>query len=81
MYGRVLGRLAISRSFGDFDCKNIEIANPDDPEGPKVVRNFIMVEPEIHVIDIASTHDEFILLASDGLFDRFNSQQCIDAIR
>ena len=24
VYGRVLGRLAISRAFGDFDCKKIE---------------------------------------------------------
>lgn len=58
MYGRVLGRLAISRAFGDYDCKNIEMPkkglngeeNCDDEE--KVIRNFIMSEPEIHVMDI-----------------------------
>lgn len=32
MYGRVLGRLAISRSFGDFDCKNIEMPQDGDSE-------------------------------------------------
>lgn len=32
VYGRVLGRLAISRAFGDFDCKNIEMTDNDaDP--------------------------------------------------
>ena len=30
VYGRVLGRLAISRAFGDFDCKNIEMNVPDE---------------------------------------------------
>lgn len=81
MYGRVLGRLAISRAFGDFDCKNIEmnaseeggLANNDDDGGEKVIRNFIMSEPEIRLIDINPKTDDFILLASDGLFDRFTS--------
>lgn len=25
VFGRVLGRLAVTRAFGDFDCKNIEV--------------------------------------------------------
>ena len=32
-----------------------------------------MSEPEIRVIDINPQIDEFVLLASDGLFDRFSS--------
>lgn len=77
MYGRVLGRLAISRSFGDYDCKNIEIEdkNGEDPS-KKVIRNFIMSEPEIRVVDLQPT-DDFFLLASDGLFDRFSSKECV----
>ena len=70
MYGRVLGRLAISRAFGDFDCKNIEMnvsdennqipgTNPDGTE--KVFRNFIMSEPEIRMVDINPQSDDFIL--------------------
>ena len=84
VYGRVLGRLAISRSFGDYDCKNIEINENEDPEtktgGNKVIRNFIMSEPEIRVIDINTSTDDFFLLASDGLFDRFSSQECCKVI-
>ena len=90
MYGRVLGRLAISRAFGDFDCKNIEMnvsdennqvpgSNPDG--GEKVFRNFIMSEPEIRVVDINPASDDFLLLASDGLFDRFNSKECVQVVR
>lgn len=55
VYGRVLGRLAISRAFGDFDCKGIE-TNAHEDEGlgsdQKVVRNFISSEPEIRVVDL-----------------------------
>ena len=37
------------------------------------VRSFILSEPEIRVVDLNPTQDEFMLLASDGLFDRLNS--------
>ena len=90
VYGRVLGRLAISRAFGDFDCKNIEMTITQDnnqvpgsssQEGEKVIRNFILSEPEIRVVDIDTTQDDFIILASDGLFDRFSSQECVQVTR
>jgi len=51
--------LAISRAFGDFDCKNIEMPPEATEAGgagengdEKIIRNFIMSEPEIRVIDI-----------------------------
>jgi hypothetical protein len=40
----VLGRLAVSRAFGDFDCKNIEVTNE---ENEKEIKNFVLVEPEV----------------------------------
>ena len=76
--GRVLGRLAITRAFGDFECKNIEIQNKDT--GETEVKSFILSEPEISEIQIDSKEDEFILLASDGLFDRYSSQEVVDSV-
>ena len=46
----------------------------------KVVRNFIMSEPEIRVLDINPATDDFFLLASDGLFDRFSSKEACKII-
>ena len=85
VYGRVLGRLAISRAFGDFDCKNIEMPqkNLDGTEipGEKVIRSFVLSEPEIRVVDLDPKRDDFFLLASDGLFDRFSSQECVKLVK
>ena len=39
-----MGRLAVSRAFGDFDCKNIEVISENEE---KVVKNFILIEPEV----------------------------------
>ena len=46
----------------------------------KVIRNFIMSEPEIRVVDIDPSTDDYFLLASDGLFDRFSSKECCKVI-
>lgn len=81
VYGRVLGRLAISRALGDYDCKNIEMNEVEgDPNSKKVIRSFISNEPEIRSIDINPATDDFFLLASDGLYDRFSSKECCKVI-
>jgi serine/threonine protein phosphatase PrpC len=78
VFGRVLGRLAITRAFGDFECKDLEVQNKDT--GEKEIKNFIISEPEIREIKIEPSKDQFIVLASDGLFDRYSSQEAVDSI-
>lgn len=63
---RVLpGRLSVSRTFGDCQAKMEKYGgNP----------NVIVVDPEIHEVDISDDKHDFILLACDGIFDRLNSE-------
>ncbi|KAL0585339.1 hypothetical protein ABG067_004871 [Albugo candida] len=63
--GRLDGILAISRGFGD-------LAHKQD--------GHLISDPDVfeHVIGVK---DEFLLLASDGLFDVLNSQQAVNLIR
>lgn len=35
-------------------------------------------EPEIRITSLNPEADDFLILASDGLFDRFSSEECID---
>lgn len=78
VFGRVLGRLAITRAFGDFECKDLEVTNKDT--GEKEIKSFIISEPEVREIKIDPRDDEFILLASDGLYDRYSSQEVVDSV-
>ena len=68
----------MTRAFGDFDCKNIEVSNEEEE---KEIQNFVLIEPEIRCCTIDHTKDDFILLASDGLFDRFTSQECVSIVK
>ncbi|KAH0479298.1 MAG: hypothetical protein KVP17_000400 [Porospora cf. gigantea B] len=67
---RVLGRLAVSRALGDREYKRVGTG----------VQPLIVSEPEVRV-EAMNEHDEFILVACDGLFDVFSSQQAIDFCR
>ncbi|GAB9465159.1 hypothetical protein Gpo141_00002576 [Globisporangium polare] len=63
--GRLDGILAISRGFGD-------LAHKQD--------GHLIATPDIYE-RVVSDEDEFLLLASDGLFDVLSSQQCVNFIR
>ncbi|EER06725.1 Protein phosphatase 2C, putative [Perkinsus marinus ATCC 50983] len=70
-FGRVLGKLAVSRAFGDLEYKT---GLPDD-QPPLVIP-----DPEIHA-DFIKDEDEFIVIACDGLFDVLSSQEVVDFVR
>jgi protein phosphatase 2C family protein 2/3 len=65
--GRVNGLLAVARSLGD---KEMKIGKNKGPVTPY---------PEISKVEITSD-DEFIILASDGLYDVFSSQEAVNFV-
>lgn len=92
LHKRVMGELAITRAFGDKSFKMgikamleeeaEELAGASD--GSDQVKDLtaplVSAEPEIASM-ILSHNDEFLLLACDGLFDVFRSQDAIALAR
>lgn len=72
----MLGKLAVTRAFGDFECKQIKIT--DEATQQQSIRDFVLNEPEIRITTLNPEADDFLILASDGLYDRFSSEECID---
>ena len=72
MYGplRVFpGRLSVCRTFGDVEAKNEKLGgNP----------NVVIAEPDIFIFDIDDDMD-FIILGSDGIYDKMSSEDVIKA--
>lgn len=61
------GRLSVSRTFGDVEAKLEKYGgNP----------NVVISEPEIKSFKIIDDHD-FIVLASDGIFDKLSSRDVV----
>jgi len=69
-FSRVLGRLAVSRAFGDEEYKML-------PEGSNANGPLLIVDPEIR-IEKLTPQDEFLFLGCDGIFDVFTSQEAVD---
>ncbi|XP_072789589.1 protein phosphatase 1L isoform X1 [Taeniopygia guttata] len=63
---RVQGILAMSRSLGDYPLKNLNVVIPD---------------PDILSFDLDKLQPEFMILASDGLWDAFSNEEAVRFIK
>lgn len=63
---RVQGILAMSRSLGDYPLKNLNVVIPD---------------PDILAFDLDKLQPEFMILASDGLWDAFSNEEAVRFIK
>ncbi|XP_066508382.1 protein phosphatase 1L isoform X2 [Hoplias malabaricus] len=63
---RVQGILAMSRSLGDYPLKNLNVLIPD---------------PDVLTFDLDKLQPEFMILASDGLWDAFSNEEAVRFIR
>lgn len=75
---RVMGSLAITRAFGDRQLKTL---NKSTAPAIGFNRDILTVEPEIAIADIYVDIDEFVVLATDGLWDVMSSQDVTSMIR
>ncbi|KAJ8613596.1 hypothetical protein CTAYLR_006129 [Chrysophaeum taylorii] len=84
IHKRVMGELAVSRAFGDAELKkSISELVGDSAEAPppptpasKKKRRLVVAEPDIRVDDL-NPADEFVLLATDGLFNVFSDTDAV----
>jgi len=63
---RVAGILAVSRALGDYPLKE---------------RQLIIAEPDVQTFDLEELRPEFLILASDGLWDAFSNEEACTYIR
>lgn len=90
--GRVFG-LAISRAFGDARWKWTEALTQlahekyfgpsPRPNGVVKTPPYITAEPEVTTtkIDTTGAHPDFLIMASDGLWDQFSSEDAVTCVQ
>lgn len=74
--GRVNGVINLARTFGDVEYKALK----EESWGKKFKADLISAEPEIQH-ELLTTDDEFIVLASDGIFDVMSDQAVVNSVR
>jgi len=72
--GFLNGQLAVSRAIGDWHLEDLKRRKDGSP-GP------LIAEPEVSCHAFTGDDDEFMILASDGLWDVFSSQGAITFAR
>ncbi|KYM78693.1 Protein phosphatase 1B [Atta colombica] len=72
MIQRVNGSLAVSRALGDYEYKNLKDRGPCE--------QLVSPEPEIFMLDRDDEHDEFLVLACDGIWDVMNNEDLCNFI-
>lgn len=85
--GQVDGSLAVSRSFGDIMHKGLEIETLANmkPSGPSpkddelLEKGIVIPAPELYTDQILPS-DEFIIMASDGLWDTVSNQDAVNIV-
>ncbi|PKI64157.1 protein phosphatase 2C 57 [Punica granatum] len=89
--GRICGDISVSRAFGDirYKTKKNEMLKKGVEEGrwsEKFVSriqfndDLVIASPEVYNVALSSD-TEFVVLASDGLWDYMNSSEAIDLVR
>lgn len=63
---RVQGVLAMSRSLGDYPLKRLNVLIPD---------------PDVLTFDLDTLQPQFMILASDGLWDTFSNEEAVHFIK
>jgi serine/threonine protein phosphatase PrpC len=91
--GRVCGILAVSRAFGDSNFKGeglkrllaqgTEDGYWDDSFASSVTftANPVIAEPDVFEIGLLSGQDEFLIVATDGLWDVMSSKEVVKVAR
>ena len=74
---RLNGELCVSRAFGDAECKG-ELKH-EFWEDHSFTADVMSCEPEVLTIERQAA-DEFLIIACDGLWDVFESQEAVDYV-
>ncbi|CAA0821075.1 Probable protein phosphatase 2C 22 [Striga hermonthica] len=69
--GYLNGQLAVTRALGNWHIKGLKGPKNDGP---------LIAEPELKLITLTK-EDEFLIIASDGIWDVFRSQNAVDFAR
>lgn len=65
----------VTRAFGDFELK---MKQDLDLHYHSV--NYVSIDPDVRYVKVNFKEDRFLLLASDGVFDKMSSQEACDFI-